>query len=43
MPLSIKDPNADRLAQALAQRAGETLTESLINAPHVAACLVFAK
>ena len=26
MPLSIKDPDADRLARALAQRTGETLT-----------------
>jgi antitoxin VapB len=32
MPLSIKDPEADRLARALAQRTGETLTEAVINA-----------
>ena len=32
MPLSIKDPDADRLAKALAQRTGETLTEAMINA-----------
>ena len=32
MPLSIKDPDADRLARALAQRTGETLTEAVINA-----------
>jgi antitoxin VapB len=32
MPLSIKDPNADRLARALAQRTGETLTQAVINA-----------
>jgi antitoxin VapB len=30
MPLSIKDPDADRLARALAQRTGETLTEAVI-------------
>jgi antitoxin VapB len=28
----IKDPEADRLGRALAQRAGETLTEVVINA-----------
>ena len=32
MPLSIKDPDADRLARALAKRTGETLTEAVINA-----------
>jgi len=32
MPLSIKDPDADRLARAIAQRTGETLTEVVINA-----------
>ncbi len=32
MPLSIKDPEADRLARALAQHTGETLTEAVINA-----------
>jgi antitoxin VapB len=32
MPLSIKDPDADWLARALAQRTGETLTEAVINA-----------
>ena len=32
MPLSIKDPTADQLARALAQRTGETLTEAVINA-----------
>jgi antitoxin VapB len=32
MPLSIKDPNAARLARALVQRTGETLTEAVINA-----------
>ncbi len=31
MPLSIKDPEADRLARALARRTGETLTEAVIN------------
>jgi antitoxin VapB len=31
MPFSIKDPDADRLAPALAQRTGETLTEAVIN------------
>jgi len=30
MPLSIKDPDADRLARALAERTGETLTEAVI-------------
>jgi antitoxin VapB len=32
MPLSIKDPDADLLAGALAQRTGETLTEAVTNA-----------
>jgi len=32
MPLSIKDPDAHRLARTLAQRTGETLTEAVINA-----------
>jgi antitoxin VapB len=32
MPLSIKDPEADRLARALARRTGETLTEAVISA-----------
>ncbi len=32
MPLSIKDPDADRLARSLAQRTGETLTQAVINA-----------
>ena len=32
MPLSIKDPEADRLARAVAQRTGETLTQAVINA-----------
>ena len=32
MPLSIKDPDADRLARALARRTGETLTEAVIKA-----------
>lgn len=32
MPLSIKDPDADRLARVLAKRTGETLTEAVINA-----------
>jgi antitoxin VapB len=32
MPLSIKDPTADRLARALTQRTGETLTQAVINA-----------
>jgi antitoxin VapB len=31
MPLSIKDPDADRLARVLAQHTGETLTEAVIN------------
>jgi antitoxin VapB len=32
MPLSIKDPEADRLARAVAQRTGETLTQAVIKA-----------
>jgi len=32
MPLSIKDPEADRLARAVAQQTGETLTQAVINA-----------
>lgn len=32
MPLSIKDPDADQLARALAKRTGETLTEAVIKA-----------
>ncbi len=32
MPLSIKDPDADRLARALARRTGETLTQAVIKA-----------
>jgi antitoxin VapB len=32
MPLSIKDPTADRLARALAQRTGETITEAVVTA-----------
>lgn len=32
MALSIKDPEADRLARALARRTGETLTQAVINA-----------
>jgi antitoxin VapB len=32
MPLSIKDPDADRLARALAERTGESLTEAVITA-----------
>jgi antitoxin VapB len=32
MSLSIKDPEADRLARAVAQRTGETLTQAVINA-----------
>jgi len=32
MPLSIKDPEVDRLARALARRTGETLTEAVMNA-----------
>jgi antitoxin VapB len=32
MTLSIKDPEADRLARALAQRTGETMTQAVVNA-----------
>jgi antitoxin VapB len=32
MPFSIEDPDADRLARALVQRTGETLTEAVIKA-----------
>lgn len=32
MPLNIKDPEADRLARAVAQRTGETLTQAVIGA-----------
>ena len=32
MALTIKNAEADRLARALAQRTGETLTEAVINA-----------
>ncbi len=32
MPLSIKDPEADRLARAVAQRTGETITQAVIKA-----------
>jgi antitoxin VapB len=32
MALSIKDPEADRLARALAQRTGETMTQAVVNA-----------
>jgi hypothetical protein len=32
MVLSIKDPEADRLARAVATRTGETLTQAVINA-----------
>ena len=32
MPLNIKDPEADRLARALAQQTGETLTQAVIHA-----------
>lgn len=30
MPLSIKDPEADRLARAVADKTGETLTQAVI-------------
>lgn len=30
MPLSIKDPEVDRLARTLIQRTGETLTQAVI-------------
>jgi antitoxin VapB len=32
MSLSIKDPEADRLARQLAARTGESLTEAVLNA-----------
>jgi antitoxin VapB len=32
MPLSIKHPEADRLARELAAKTGETLTEAVMNA-----------
>lgn len=32
MPLSIKHPEADRLARELAARTGESITEAVINA-----------
>jgi antitoxin VapB len=32
MPLSIKHPEADRLARAVAKRTGETLTQAVIKA-----------
>lgn len=32
MALSIKDPEADRLARELAERTGETLTEAIVAA-----------
>jgi len=32
MPLSIKDPEADRLARALASQTGETITQAVVNA-----------
>lgn len=32
MPLSIKDPEADRLARTLARHTGETLTDAVITA-----------
>ena len=32
MALSIKDPEADRLARAVAAHTGETLTQAVINA-----------
>lgn len=32
MPLSIKDPEADRLARQLAQRTGQTITEAVTSA-----------
>lgn len=30
MPLSIKDPDADRLARELAARTGETITQAVV-------------
>jgi antitoxin VapB len=32
MALSIKDPEADRLARAIAARTGESLTQAVVNA-----------
>ena len=32
MPLSIKDPEADKLARNLARRTGETITQAVITA-----------
>ena len=32
MPLSIKDPEADRLARAVAQRTGESISNAVITA-----------
>ena len=32
MPLSIKNPEADRLARELAETTGETLTDAVLNA-----------
>ena len=32
MPLSIKDPEADRLARELSEQTGETLTQAVVNA-----------
>jgi antitoxin VapB len=32
MPLNIKNPEADRLARALAERTGETITDAVIHA-----------
>lgn len=32
MPLSIKDPEADRLARAVAAKTGETITQAVVTA-----------
>lgn len=32
MPLSIKDPEADRLAREVARRTGETITRAMVTA-----------
>lgn len=32
MPLSIKDPEADKLARRLAQKTGQTITQAVTNA-----------
>jgi len=32
MPLNIKNPEADRLARALAEKTGETITDAVIHA-----------